>query len=44
MLCSSACVDPARCHRTIIKALLEEAAFPCSRAVPEPPRARVLRR
>ena len=28
VLCSSACVDPARCHRTIVKRLLEEAAFP----------------
>lgn len=27
LLCSSACVDPARCHRTIVKALLEEAAL-----------------
>ncbi len=26
LLCSSACVDPARCHRTIIKRLLEDAA------------------
>ncbi len=26
LLCSSACVDPARCHRTIVKRLLEEAA------------------
>jgi uncharacterized protein YeaO (DUF488 family) len=28
VLCSSACVDPARCHRTIVKRLLEDAAFP----------------
>ena len=26
LLCSSACVDPARCHRTIVKRLLEDAA------------------
>jgi uncharacterized protein YeaO (DUF488 family) len=25
LLCSSACVDPAHCHRTLIKALIEEA-------------------
>ena len=23
LLCSSACVDPARCHRTLLKALIE---------------------
>ena len=23
LLCSSACVDPARCHRTLLKTLLE---------------------
>jgi uncharacterized protein YeaO (DUF488 family) len=28
LLCSSACVDPARCHRTIVKRLLEDAAAP----------------
>ncbi|AKV00700.1 hypothetical protein AKJ09_07363 [Labilithrix luteola] len=28
ILCSSACVDEARCHRTILKAMLEELAFP----------------
>lgn len=41
LLCSSACVDEARCHRTLVKALLEEAAFP-----PPPPAARgtVIRR
>jgi uncharacterized protein YeaO (DUF488 family) len=42
LLCSSACTDEARCHRTIVRALLLEAAFP-----PEPtsaPRARVVRR
>lgn len=28
LLCSSACVDDARCHRTIVKQLLEESAHP----------------
>src|SRR5690349_20242674 len=28
LLCSSACVDPARCHRTLLKSLIESAAFP----------------
>lgn len=32
LLCSSACVDPERCHRTLVKKLLEDAAFP-----PPPP-------
>ncbi|MEO6420350.1 MAG: DUF488 family protein [Polyangiaceae bacterium] len=41
LLCSSACVDPERCHRTIVKRLIEEAAFP--RAKPAEP-ARVIRR
>lgn len=26
LLCSSACLDPARCHRTLLKALVEAAA------------------
>ncbi len=26
LLCSSACVDPARCHRTVLKKLVEAAA------------------
>lgn len=26
LLCSSACTDPARCHRTIVRSLLEDAA------------------
>lgn len=26
LLCSSACIDPDRCHRTIVKALIEDAA------------------
>jgi uncharacterized protein YeaO (DUF488 family) len=43
LLCSSACVDEARCHRTLVKAMLEEAAFP---PPPAPPAARasVIRR
>jgi uncharacterized protein YeaO (DUF488 family) len=28
LLCSSACVDPATCHRTLVARLLDEAAFP----------------
>ncbi len=28
LLCSSACVDPARCHRTLVKRLLEETNAP----------------
>jgi len=41
LLCSSACSDPALCHRTIVKQLLEALAAP-----PEPvaARGRVLRR
>ena len=43
LLCSSACVDPARCHRTLVKQLIETAAFPP--AEPGGPGApRVLRR
>jgi uncharacterized protein YeaO (DUF488 family) len=26
LLCSSACTDPARCHRTLLKGLIEKAA------------------
>jgi uncharacterized protein YeaO (DUF488 family) len=26
LLCSSACTDPARCHRTLLKELIERAA------------------
>jgi hypothetical protein len=25
LLCSSACVDPRRCHRTLLKELIEES-------------------
>jgi uncharacterized protein YeaO (DUF488 family) len=32
LLCSSACVDESRCHRTIVKRLLEEAAAPADAA------------
>ena len=28
LLCSSACVDPSTCHRTLVARLLEETAFP----------------
>lgn len=28
LLCSSACTDPARCHRTLVKELIEAAALP----------------
>ena len=28
LLCSSACEDPARCHRTLLKGLIENAAAP----------------
>jgi uncharacterized protein YeaO (DUF488 family) len=28
LLCSSACTDEARCHRTIVRALIEERAAP----------------
>ncbi len=34
LLCSSACQDPARCHRTILASLIDEAAFP--RPAPRP--------
>jgi hypothetical protein len=42
VLCSSACTDPERCHRTIVKRLLEEAAFPAD--APASARAVVRRR
>jgi len=46
LLCSSACVDPARCHRTIVKTLLETAAATPPGAVPRPktPNEKVVRR
>ncbi len=28
LLCSSACTDPSRCHRTIVRAMIEAAASP----------------
>lgn len=43
LLCSSACVDPERCHRTLVAALLEDAAFPTPKE-PVPERGRVVRR
>lgn len=39
LLCSSACTDEARCHRSIVKALLEEAV-----ALPTAPHPHVRRR
>lgn len=36
LLCSSACVDASRCHRSLVKALIEEAARKL--AVPAVPR------
>jgi uncharacterized protein YeaO (DUF488 family) len=42
LLCSSACVDPARCHRTLLAELLAAAAFPPTD--PSPGRGRVVRR
>ncbi len=44
LLCSSACVDPARCHRTLVKKLLEDAAFPPPPPPPEPVKAKIVRR
>jgi uncharacterized protein YeaO (DUF488 family) len=38
LLCSSACVDPARCHRTLVKRLIEDAAFPSPRSPSGEPR------
>ena len=32
LLCSSACVDPARCHRTLLADLVERAAARAARA------------
>jgi uncharacterized protein YeaO (DUF488 family) len=28
LLCSSACTDPTRCHRTLVMRMIDEAAFP----------------
>ena len=36
LLCSSACVDPARCHRTLLRELLLQAARPEPPAEPRP--------
>jgi uncharacterized protein YeaO (DUF488 family) len=45
LLCSSACVDPACCHRNIVKRLLEEAAAPsAAKAKPLSTNDKVLRR
>lgn len=35
LLCSSACTDPNRCHRTLLATLIEDVAFP-----PEPTKTR----
>jgi len=32
LLCSSACIDPARCHRTLLAGLVEDAARRATRA------------
>lgn len=40
LLCSSACTDPARCHRTLLARILEEVAFPPAVT----PAAKVVRR
>lgn len=32
LLCSSACEDETRCHRSIVRELIEETAFPSSQA------------
>jgi uncharacterized protein YeaO (DUF488 family) len=40
LLCSSACVDESRCHRSILKTLIERAAFP----PPAPKHETVVRR
>jgi uncharacterized protein YeaO (DUF488 family) len=34
LLCSSACVDEARCHRSIVRELIEAAAWPEQSATP----------
>lgn len=42
LLCSSACVDPARCHRTLLEQMIDALAFPNDEATS--PRRGVLRR
>jgi uncharacterized protein YeaO (DUF488 family) len=44
LLCSSACVDPARCHRTLLRALIEDATKPASKAPERSEDPRVIRR
>jgi uncharacterized protein YeaO (DUF488 family) len=48
LLCSSACVDPARCHRTLLARLIDDAAAERDRTVSEGeaprPKIRVARR
>ena len=36
LLCSSACVDPARCHRTLLAGLIEKLARPEETAAASP--------
>lgn len=31
LLCSSACTDPSRCHRTLVKQMIDAIAFPEAR-------------
>lgn len=42
LLCSSACVDPTRCHRTLLQEMIEARAAPAS--APEDRRPAVRRR
>ncbi|MDB4946199.1 MAG: hypothetical protein JWP97_5733 [Labilithrix sp.] len=44
LLCSSACTDPARCHRTILAGMLEALAFPAPADAAVRPGAKVVRR
>jgi uncharacterized protein YeaO (DUF488 family) len=41
LLCSSACIDPARCHRSLLKTIVEGLAAPAS---PAPSTAPIRRR
>ena len=40
LLCSSACGDPARCHRTLLRGLMLDARQPVAAVLPPPPRVR----
>jgi uncharacterized protein YeaO (DUF488 family) len=37
LLCSSACVDPARCHRTLLRSLIGDAASSMDKPASPPP-------